>query len=158
MAKKISDAIAKQLKKLGIKNVKTEDDAREKLLAILEKNGIEGMEDEDTESLIDMAESFIEDDDEDTDDAEAEDPDLTDEDYSETLKEQTKNWLMRLKRTKMRTRNKQKSPIRSRTRNMLRKPPISLTMMTRTKMTMMRNQPRNLLLQEREIHQKRNKE
>ena len=79
MAKKISDAIAKQLKKLGIKNVKTEDDAREKLLAILEKNGIEGMEDEDTESLIDMAESFIEDDDEDTDDAESEETDSDDE-------------------------------------------------------------------------------
>ena len=81
MAKKISDAIAKQLKKLGIKNVKTEDEAREKLLAILEKNGIEGMEDEDTESLIDMAESFIEDDDdEDTETAEAEE---TDSDESE---------------------------------------------------------------------------
>ena len=78
MAKKISDAIAKQLKKLGIKNVTTEDDAREKLLAILEKNGIEGMEDEDTESLIDMAESFIEDDDEDTDDAESEETDSDD--------------------------------------------------------------------------------
>lgn len=81
MAKKISDAIVKQLKKLGIKNVKTEDEAREKLLAILEKNGIEGMEDEDTESLIDMAESFIEDDDdEDTETAEAEE---TDSDESE---------------------------------------------------------------------------
>ena len=81
MAKKISDAIAKQLKKLGIKNVKTEDEAREKLLAILEKNGIEGMEDEDTESLIDMAESFIEDDDdEDTETSEAEE---TDSDESE---------------------------------------------------------------------------
>jgi hypothetical protein len=81
MAKKVSDAIAKQLKKLGIKNVKTEDEAREKLLAILEKNGIEGMEDEDTESLIDMAESFIEDDDdEDTETAEAEE---TDSDESE---------------------------------------------------------------------------
>ena len=81
MAKKISDAIAKQLKKLGIKNVKTEDEAREKLLAILEKNGIEGMEDEDTESLIDMAESFIEDDDDDdTETAEAEE---TDSDESE---------------------------------------------------------------------------
>lgn len=79
MAKKVSDAIAKQLKKLGIKNVKTEDEAREKLLAILEKNGIEGMEDEDTESLIDMAESFIEDDDEDTETAEAEETDSDDE-------------------------------------------------------------------------------
>lgn len=79
MAKKVSDAIAKQLKKLGIKNVKTEDEAREKLLAILEKNGIEGMEDEDTESLIDMAESFIEDDDEDTDAADAEETDSDDE-------------------------------------------------------------------------------
>ena len=79
MAKKVSDAIAKQLKKLGIKNVKTEDEAREKLLAILEKNGIEGMEDEDTESLIDMAESFIEDDDEGTDAADAEETDSDDE-------------------------------------------------------------------------------
>ena len=85
MAKKVSDAIAKQLKKLGIKNVKTEDEAREKLLAILEKNGIEGMEDEDTESLIDMAESFIEDDDdEDTETAEAEETDSDESEDDET--------------------------------------------------------------------------
>ena len=59
MAKKMDAEMAKRLKALNI-NAKTEDAAREKLLAILEENGIEGMEDEDTDTLIDIAESFVE--------------------------------------------------------------------------------------------------
>ena len=51
--------IAKRVKALGI-NAKTEDDAREKLLEILNENGIEGMEEEDTDTLIEIAESFVE--------------------------------------------------------------------------------------------------
>ena len=59
MAKKLSAAMAKRLKSMCV-NVKTEEDARKKLLAVLEKEGIEGMDDEDLDTLIDMAGSFLE--------------------------------------------------------------------------------------------------
>ena len=59
MATKLNPATAKKVKALGI-NAKSEEDAREKLLEILKDNGIDGMEDEDTETLIDIAESFVE--------------------------------------------------------------------------------------------------
>lgn len=58
MAKKINSAIAERLTALGIK-AKNEDDARVKLLKILADNDIDGMEEEDTDSLLDMAESMI---------------------------------------------------------------------------------------------------
>ena len=61
MAKKIDAKLEKRLKTLGI-TAKSEDDARKKLVAKLEKEGIEGMEEEDLENLIDMVESFVEDD------------------------------------------------------------------------------------------------
>lgn len=61
MAKKIDAKLEKRLKVLGI-TAKSEDDARKKLVAKLEKEGIEGMEEEDLENLIDMVESFVEDD------------------------------------------------------------------------------------------------
>ena len=51
---------AKRVKALGI-NAKSEDAAREELLKILVDNGIEGMEEEDTATLIEIAESFVED-------------------------------------------------------------------------------------------------
>ena len=78
MAKKMDAEMAKRLKALNI-NAKTEDAAREKLLGILEENGIEGMEDEDTDTLIDIAESFVEpesepESDDDDDDEEEEEP------------------------------------------------------------------------------------
>ena len=56
---KMNAEIAKRVKALSI-NAKTEDDAREKLLGILNENGIEGMEEEDTDTLIEIAESFVE--------------------------------------------------------------------------------------------------
>lgn len=59
MATKLNPATAKKVKALGI-NAKSEEDAREKLLEILKDNGIDGMEEEDTETLIDIAESFVE--------------------------------------------------------------------------------------------------
>lgn len=68
MAKKIDAKLEKRIKSLGI-NAKSEDDARKKLVAKLEKEGIEGMEEEDLENLIDMVESFVED----SDDTEEED-------------------------------------------------------------------------------------
>lgn len=57
MAKKLSDQMVKRMKTVGI-SAKTEEEARKKLLTFLEKQGIEGMEEEDTDSLIEMAESF----------------------------------------------------------------------------------------------------
>lgn len=77
MAKKTSTlnaAILKRIKKLGINN-STEDDIRKKLLAILGKQGIKGMEEEDTETLLEMAESFAEEDDDNEVDEELEDED-----------------------------------------------------------------------------------
>ena len=62
MAKKISAAIAARLKALKIE-AKTEEEAREKLLKILAENDIDGMEEEDTDSLLDMAESMVDTDD-----------------------------------------------------------------------------------------------
>lgn len=60
MATKMNAETAKRVKALGI-NAKDEETAREKLLSILNDNGIEGMEDEDTATLIEIAESFVED-------------------------------------------------------------------------------------------------
>lgn len=77
MAKKtatLDAAILKRIKKLGINN-STEEDIRKKLLALLEKQGIEGMEEEDTETLLEMAESFVEEDDDNEVDEELEDED-----------------------------------------------------------------------------------
>jgi hypothetical protein len=60
MATKMNATIAKRVKTLGI-NVKTEEEAREKLIEILASNGIDGMDDEDIDTLIEIAESFVED-------------------------------------------------------------------------------------------------
>ena len=60
MAIKMTAETAKRVKALGI-NAKSEDAAREELLKILVDNGIEGMEEEDTATLIEIAESFVED-------------------------------------------------------------------------------------------------
>ena len=59
MATKMNVETAKRVKALGI-NAKSEEAAREELLKILVDNGIEGMEDEDTATLIEIAESFVE--------------------------------------------------------------------------------------------------
>lgn len=60
MATKMNAEIAKRVKSLGIK-AGDEETAREALLEILNNNGIEGMEEEDTDTLIEIAESFVED-------------------------------------------------------------------------------------------------
>ena len=95
MATKMNAETAKRVKALGI-NAKDEETAREKLLGILNDNGIEGMEDEDTATLIEIAESFVEDgasaaevpDETESEDAEAEaladEADAEDEEDSET--------------------------------------------------------------------------
>ena len=59
MATKMNAETAKRVKSLGI-NAKSEEAAREELLKILVDNGIEGMEEEDTATLIEIAESFVE--------------------------------------------------------------------------------------------------
>lgn len=88
MAKKIDAKLENRMKALGI-NAKSEDDARKKLVAKLEKEGIEGMEEEDLENLIDMVESFVEDadDTEENDDVEADDNDTDSDDEEEDIEE-----------------------------------------------------------------------
>lgn len=71
MATKMNAATAKRVKALGI-NAKTEEEAREKLLAILDENGIEEMEGEDTDTLLDIAETFVDDKGGDDDDSQTE--------------------------------------------------------------------------------------
>lgn len=71
MATKMNAATAKRVKALGI-NVKTEEEAREKLLKILDENGIEEMEGEDTDTLLDIAETFVDDKGGDDDDSQTE--------------------------------------------------------------------------------------
>ena len=77
MATKINATAAKRVKALNI-NAKTEEEAREKLLEILVENGIEGMEDEELDTLLDIAESFVDEDSSD-DDNEASEEDENDE-------------------------------------------------------------------------------
>ena len=89
---KMNTEIAKRVKALGI-NAKNEEDAREKLLEILNENGIEGMEEEDTDTLIEIAESFVEEggssDAEEADESEASDEDaLADEVEAEDAEEE----------------------------------------------------------------------
>ena len=99
MAKKLSADLAANLNKLGIK-AKTEEEAHEKLIAILEKNGIEGMEDESLTALIDMADAFLNDsedddteeeveetEDDEVDDTEEEEDDETDSEEVEAMDE-----------------------------------------------------------------------
>jgi len=77
MATKLNANAAKRVKALNI-NAKTEEEAREKLLEILVENGIEGMDDEELDTLLDIAESFVDEDSSD-DDNEASEEDENDE-------------------------------------------------------------------------------
>ena len=85
----MDDKTAKAVKALGI-NAKNEEDAREQILEILKKNEIEGMEDEELSTLIDIAEALVvdskEDSEEDENDKlakEVEDEDADDESEDE---------------------------------------------------------------------------
>ena len=86
MATKLNAANAKRVKALGI-NAKTEEEAREQLLGILTSNGIDGMEEEDTDTLVEIAESFVEEVEETTDPEEAENDDLAEEVEEEEAEE-----------------------------------------------------------------------
>lgn len=82
-SKKIDSVLAKKLSALKI-NASTEDEARKKLLAILEKEGVDGMEEEDTETLIDMVDSFIDETDEDDDTVDESEEDTEEDDEEDT--------------------------------------------------------------------------
>ena len=86
MAKKLSADLTATLKKLGIK-AKTEEEAHDKLIAILEKNGIEGMEDESLTALIDMADAFLNDPDNSEDEVEDEVEETEDDEVDDTEEE-----------------------------------------------------------------------
>lgn len=87
MATKMNAETAKRVKALGI-NAKSEEAAREELLKILIDNGIEGMEEEDTATLIEIAESFVEEGSS-VSDAENEEPEeTTDDDDAAALAEE----------------------------------------------------------------------
>lgn len=58
----MDEKTAKAVKALGI-NAKNEEDARKQILNILKENEIEGMEDEELSTLIDIAEAFVGDED-----------------------------------------------------------------------------------------------
>ena len=77
MATKLNVTAAKRVKALNI-NAKNEEEAREKLLEILVENGIEGMEDEELDTLLDIAETFVDEDSSD-DDNESSEEDENDE-------------------------------------------------------------------------------
>ena len=76
---KLSAAFAKQLKGMGF-NCKSEEDARKQLLAALEKEGIDGMEDESLQTLIDMVSGWRDTEDPDEESDETEEDEEVDED------------------------------------------------------------------------------
>lgn len=96
---KLSAAFAKQLKGMGF-NCKSEEDARKQLLAALEKEGIDGMEDESLQTLIDMVSGWrdtedpneevdeTEEDEEEVDEDEQDAEDLADEVEDEDAEEE----------------------------------------------------------------------
>ena len=87
MATKMNAETAKRVKALGI-NAKSEEAAREELLKILVDNGIEGMEEEDTSTLIEIAESFVEEGSSVSDDENEEPEDTTEDDDAAALAEE----------------------------------------------------------------------
>lgn len=87
---KLIPATAKKVKALGI-NAKTEEEAREKLLEILNENGIDGMEEEDTDTLIEIAESFVEEGDGDSEDGGDDDEETQNDKLAEEVEEETES-------------------------------------------------------------------
>ena len=85
---KLIPATAKKVKALGI-NAKTEEEAREKLLEILNENGIDGMEEEDTDTLIEIAESFVEEGDGDSEEGADDNEETQNDKLAEEVEEET---------------------------------------------------------------------
>ena len=115
MAKKLSDQMVKRMKTVGI-SAKTEEEARKKLLAFLEKQGIEGMEEEDTDSLIEMAESFgdedevVNEEEQDAEDLADEAEDEEDEDDDEEPEEEEEKPKKISKKAKAEVKKAEKKP------------------------------------------------
>lgn len=90
MVKKLDQVTVKRLKSIGV-SAKTEEEAREALLEIMKKSGVDGMESEDLDSLIDIAEAFVDDDvrggDDDDDDNGAETEPTEEEEVEELANE-----------------------------------------------------------------------
>lgn len=87
---KLIPATEKKVKALGIK-AKTEEEAREKLLEILNENGIDGMEEEDTDTLIEIAESFVEDGDGDSEEGGDDNEETQNDKLAEEVEEETES-------------------------------------------------------------------
>lgn len=87
---KLIPATAKKVKALGI-NAKTEEEAREKLLEILNENGIDGMDEEDTDTLIEIAESFVEEGDGDSEEGGDDDEETQNDKLAEEVEEETES-------------------------------------------------------------------
>jgi hypothetical protein len=56
---KLSNEMLNRLESLGIKKAKSEDDAKQKVLAKLEENEVQGFGDEDLETMVSILESFV---------------------------------------------------------------------------------------------------
>ena len=78
MATKLTSAVAKRVKALGI-SAKNEEEAREALIEKLGEEGIDGMEEEDTDTLLEMLESFLLDETETEEDGETDEESEADE-------------------------------------------------------------------------------
>ena len=87
MAKKVNAEMAKRAKSLGI-NAKSEEELREELLKVLEKNGIDGMEEEETITLMEIAESFVEEPETTEDEDEVEEVEETEDDEADETDEE----------------------------------------------------------------------
>lgn len=87
---KLIPATAKKVKALGI-NAKTEEEAREKLLEILNENGIDGMDEEDTDTLIEIAESFVEEGDGDSEEGADDNEETQNDKLAEEVEEETES-------------------------------------------------------------------
>ena len=84
MATKLTGALAKRVKALGISG-STEEAVKPKLLEILEENGIEQMDDEELITIVEIAETFVNDT---TSDDEDEDNDVDEEAEADELAEE----------------------------------------------------------------------
>lgn len=96
MATKLTAEQAKRLSNLGIKAT-TEEDARKKLLKVLSENDLVDMEGEDTDMLLDLAESVSdapEDDDATMEEAKAEETEDNDDNEEEITVEEMKEFLV----------------------------------------------------------------
>ena len=89
MATKMNANVAKRVKALGI-SAKSEEEAREALVKKITSEGIDGMEEEDMETLLDIAESFVPDKEEGDDDQDGNDEENENDELAEEVEEEEK--------------------------------------------------------------------